>query len=381
MSNSRKRILFVDDEPAFLNGLRRMLHRQEAVWEMTFVHSADEAIQETARQEYDAVVSDIRMPGKDGFDLLKELAASPRTRGIPVVMLTAGRDDDLKCLTLNLGATDLIDKPVHRDDLLARIRSVLRLKSYQDQLREVNTSLESKVAQRTADLKNSHLDFIWRLAKIGEYRDQQTGRHIIRVASYARELARQMGLPDEFVEIIYMTAPLHDIGKIGIPDSILLKHGELTSEETRVMEQHCSIGYHILTTDVAHDHHPGEWPGDGNGTARRTGNPLLDMAASIALAHHERWDGRGYPNGLAGDRIPLEARIVTLADVYDALTSDRPYKRALSEKHTVEVLEGGPGSHFDPQVYAAFERLHHQFQTIRTRLSDRPIHTSLASRT
>jgi putative two-component system response regulator len=286
-------------------------------------------------------------------------------------MLTAGKDEeDLKCLALNFGATDLIDKPVSREDLLARIRSVLRLKSYQDQLREMNVGLETRIAERTAELKRSYTNFIWRLAKIGEYRDEQTGRHIIRVATYSRELARAMQLPDDFVETVYMTAPLHDIGKIGVPDSILLKRGELTSGEVKVMEQHCLIGYQILTAGIDQARQHADWPGEQSTPPQSTGNRSLDIAGSIALAHHERWDGQGYPRGLCGDEIPLEARIVALADVYDALTSARPYKQALSEQKTIEVLEGGPGSHFDPQVYAAFETLTEEFRAIRLRLSD-----------
>ncbi len=370
VSNDKKRILFVDDEASFLNGLRRVLHKQQAVWDMNFVGSADAAIEELHKQSYDAVISDIRMPGKDGFALLKELRQSERTRDIPVVMLTAGREDDLKCLALNLGATDLIDKPVHRDDLLARIRSVLRLKSYQDQLRDLNKDLEHKVIERTNQLQNSQLEFIWRLAKIGEYRDEQTGRHVIRVATYARELAKQMQLPEDFVEMIYMTAPLHDIGKIGVPDSILLKRGELTPEEFKIMQQHCEMGHTILTGDLWNTISTMEWPGPHDPARKITGNRLLDMAGSIAIAHHERWDGQGYPKGLKGEEIPLEARIVALADVYDALTSDRPYKQALSAAKTEEVIEGGPGSHFDPRVYAAFEHLREVFRAIRTRLSD-----------
>ena len=371
MSNTKKRVLFVDDEAGFLSGLRRMLRRQERVWDMTFLQSADAAMEEVGKHDYDAIVSDINMPGKDGFALLKELQTSRHTEDVPVVMLTAGRDDDLKCLALNLGATDLVDKPIHRDDLLARIRSVLRLKSTQDQLKELNASLEQKVAERTQQIKWSRLDIIWRLAKIGEYRDEQTGKHIVRVACYARALADEMHLSDAFIETLYMTAPLHDIGKIGIPDSILLKRAELTPEERCVMEQHCRIGHKILTDAPDNFNTPENWPSCPELTAFKSiQNDLLTMAASIALSHHERWDGQGYPDGLKGDEIPLEARIVALADVYDALTTDRPYKYPMSDSQTVEVIEGGPGSHFDPDVYAAFERLTEPFRAIRTRLSN-----------
>ena len=372
MSNTKKRVLFVDDETSFLSGLRRMLHRQETVWDMTFADSVDAAMEKVGKHDYDAIISDINMPGRDGFALLKELQGSKRTEDIPVVMLTAGRDDDLKCLALNLGATDLVDKPIHRDDLLARIRSVLRLKSTQDELKELNASLEQKVAERTQEIKWSQLDIIWHLAKVGEYRDEQTGQHIARVACYARTLAEEMHLPNEFIETLYMTAPLHDIGKVGIPDSILLKRGELTPEERRVMEQHCRIGHKILTEGPDDLNAPDIWPGGKEVVAfTSTQNKLLTMAASIALSHHERWDGQGYPDGLKGDETPLEARIVALADVYDALTSDRPYKFAMSDSQTCEVLEGGPGSHFDPDVYAAFEKLTEQFRTIRARLSNK----------
>ena len=370
VNSSKKRILFVDDEPNFLSGLRRMLRHQGIVWDMAFVQSVDEAIEETGKHAYDAIICDVRMPERDGFDLLKELAGSERTMGIPVIMLTAGRDDDSKCIALNLGATDLIDKPIQREDLLARIRSVLRLKSSQDDLKELNATLEQKVVMRTEDLKRSHLDIIWRLAQTSEYRDEQTGRHIVRVACYSRIVARQMQLSDDFVETLYMSAPLHDIGKIGTPDRILLKPDKLTPEEHKVMEQHCRIGYEILTKSPEELWGSGNWPGSQPGLSERIGNRFVDMAASIALSHHERWDGQGYPEQLRGEEIPLAARIVALADVYDALASERPYKRAFPEGKTLEIIEGGPESQFDPAVYAAFEELTEQFRAIQTRLAD-----------
>ena len=366
MRNGKKRLLFVDDESACLRAIERMLRGQRRVWEMHFVTGVQQALDAVEGTDFDLIIADIRMPERDGFDLLAELRKTERTRDLPVVMLTGLGDDDLKCLALNQGATDLLTKPILLEDLTARIRSVLRLKSCQDELRQLNDALERKVAERTRELERSHIDILWRLAKAGEYRDEATGEHIARVGCYSRLLAKEMNLPETFVETIFLTAPLHDIGKIGIPDSILLKPGKLTPPERNLMQKHCAIGADILRQEprgmrLLLGRADSETHAPGNGRDNR----LLDMAVSIAMGHHERWDGHGYPARRSGDDIPLEAQIVALADVYDALCSARPYRPAFPERKALAILRAEAKGQFSPRVYHAFENLVKPFRAVR----------------
>jgi putative two-component system response regulator len=366
VKNVKKRLLFVDDEPNCLRSIERMLRGQRQVWEMQFVSGVREALEAVGANDFDVVISDVAMPGRDGFDLLGELRESEKTKDLPVVMLTGLGDDDLKCLALNQGATDLLAKPVSLEDLKARIRSVLRLKSCQDELRQLNDTLQQKVTERTRELENSHIDILWRLAKAGEYRDEATGDHIARVGCYSRLLAKKMNLPETFVETIFLTAPLHDIGKIGIPDSILLKPGKLSPPERNLMQKHCAIGAEILRQEprgqrllmklIGNESYL-PWSGKDN--------RLLDMAVSVAMGHHERWDGRGYPARRAGDDIPVEAQIVALADVYDALCSSRPYRPAFPERKALAIMKTQSKGQFSPRVYHAFENLVKSFRSVR----------------
>lgn len=365
----KKRILFIDDESNFRDSLKRILHRQQQIWEMHYAPSVEEGLRQIAEQPFDAVVSDVSMPGKDGFALLTALQQSEKTSDIPVIILTGNGEHSLKRRALEMGATDLLSKPINSEDLLARLHNVLRLKAYQDALKQQNDTLEQKVRERTAELEESRLDIILRLGKAAEYRDEDTGNHIIRVGCYCRAIAEELQMEHDFIEKIFLTSPLHDIGKIGIPDSILLKRGKLTPEEFKVIETHCRIGQEILQQDPKglkpflelHRNHI---------LAHKMGNPILKMAADIALYHHERWDGSGYPCRIRGTDIPLAARIVALADVYDALRSCRPYKPGFSEEKTLSILQEEKGSHFDPMVYAAFEKVMGQFRAIHEHFSD-----------
>ena len=370
MKNGKKRLLFVDDEPNFLTGLERMLRGQKRVWEMWFVTSVGEALEAVSATDFDVIIADVKMPERDGFDLLTELRESEKTRDLPIVMVTGLGDEDLKCLALNQGATDLLTKPVSLEDLTARIRSVLRLKTYQDELKQLNRVLERKVTERTRELENSHIDIIWRLAKAGEYRDEATGNHTLRVGCYSRLLGKEMKLPEDFVETLFLTAPLHDIGKIGIPDSILLKPGKLSVQERDVMQKHCAIGAEILRREPGPHRLLLKLAGHDS-LLESTGkdNRLLDLAVSIAMGHHERWDGRGYPARRAGEEIPIEAQIVALADVYDALCSDRPYRPAFPEKKALAIMKEDAGCQFAPKVYRAFEKLTKPFRAVRAAFS------------
>ena len=365
------RILFVDDEPHILDSLKRTLHGHRTCWDMVFCACPQKALAQLENESFDLVISDIGMPVIDGLELLRRMQQSPRTREIPVIILTGQAERTLKREALELGATDLLNKPVDAADLVARIRSALRLKGVQDELRVQNENLERKVHERTRQLSQSRLNLIWRLAKASEYRDEDTGNHVVRVGCYSRAIARAMGLDRQFVERLFLTAPLHDIGKIGIPDAILLKPGKLTPDEWTVMQQHCAIGAKILreqskamslfqaSQEAAHEE-------------ESDNDPLIKMAASIALFHHEKWDGSGYPHRTAGEDIPLEARIVAISDVLDALLSERPYKRAFSEDEALSIIAKGVGGHFDPEVHEAFDRALEDIRQIRAEFADEP---------
>lgn len=356
-------LLFVDDEQSFLSAVRRLLRRHMDLWRPLFAQSADQALELTGQHPVDVIISDVMMPGKTGFDLLEALQASPKTRNIPVIILTGALDSRLKRIALDKGATDLLNKPVEYEDLVARLTSALRIKSYQDELLATNQTLEEKVRQRTAQLEYMHQDLIWRLAKAGEFRDEDTGDHVVRVAGFSRVIARALGLPRDEADLIFFTAPLHDLGKIGIPDRILLKKGPLDAAERKLMESHCEIGASILL-ERPKGRKSIFTPGDMDETRFIRDDKIRQTAARIAMSHHERWDGTGYPNGLKGDKIPIQGRIVAVADVFDALCARRSYKKAYSPGRAWQMIEEESGTHFDPRVLAAATPLMNEFRQI-----------------
>lgn len=358
------RILFVDDERNILEAFRRALRTQVHTWTMTFLDSPGEALQYLAEHPVDTIVTDIQMPGIDGFELIRQVREELGLREIPIIVVTGLGDTSLKRRALDLGATDLLSKPVDREDLIARLQSALQLKTQQDELKAYSEGLERLVAERTRELADSRLDILWRLGKAAEYRDEDTGQHILRVSLYCRRLAEGLGLDGESTERIFLTSPLHDVGKIAIPDAILLKRGRLDDDEWMIMRTHCEAGARILCDDSQGMKLYREMQGRA-GSSRREALPLLQTAATIALSHHERWDGSGYPRGLSGEAIPLEGRIVALADVYDALSSRRPYKPPVAEADVLAILKAGAGTHFDPNVHATFEELVEAFREIR----------------
>ncbi|MEP0765699.1 MAG: response regulator [Fimbriimonadia bacterium] len=373
------RILFVDDERHFLDGLRRTLWVNAPDLELEFANSVDDAIAKILANPPDAIVTDVRMPGRDGLELLAWINGQESLGCIPTAVLTGSEETDLKRRALDMGATDLLTKPVNPEDLRARLRSMLRLKQYEDELRSLNAELEERVAQRTIQLEKARLDVIWRLAKAGEFRDAQTGNHVIRVALASRAIALTLGLAERFARLLALAAPLHDIGKIGIPDSILLKPGKLTPEERKVMEEHTLIGAKILEPSPANTAWFSQYiaPGTQLGNDGEA-NEFLVMASSLALSHHEKWDGTGYPRGLAGEDIPMEARILAVCDVWDALLSERPYKSALCESEALNIMRAERGTHFDPKVYDAFEQSLHMLREIRAGFGDDPGGNALA---
>jgi putative two-component system response regulator len=367
----RQRILFVDDEKNFLEGIRLMLRGERKLWDMDFAEGAQAALQFTKEKEYDCIISDVSMPIMTGLDLLEILRQDNRTVNTPVVILTGNAEADLKRRALDLGATDLLNKPVTQEDLLARIRSVLVLKGYQDELKNYSATLEDKVRERTRDLERARRDIILRLAKAGEMRDEETGQHVVRVACFSRALSVAMNLHPDTVETIFFTSPLHDIGKIGVPDSILLKNGKLLNEERAIIEKHCEIGANILLEEPKGLNAFLELSGLSTiGSEVAMGGELQSIAAEIALSHHEKWDGTGYPRKLKEESIPISARIVAVADVYDALRSQRPYKPAYSHEQTLEIMTPMRALHFAPDVFDTFIRIQDEFLYIKDKYSD-----------
>lgn len=369
-SGAKSKILFVDDETQITETLSLALTRRSKEYEIVGASSVEEAMQRLSSDSFDVVVTDVQMPGKSGFDLLQEIRTNERLKTLPVIVITGMGDQEMKRQAIDSGADDLLAKPVSVSDLVARLKSALRIKRYQDELRHQNENLEQVVASRTAQLEMARVELLWRLGVAGEFRDNETGNHVLRVGYFARELSRALGLDDDFSETVFLAAPLHDIGKIGIPDSILLKPGKLTDEEWVTMRRHTEFGAQILRSRFV-DPRAVLDEGHEPGTLSQTvSDGLMLTAANIALNHHERWDGSGYPNGIAGDEIPIEARLTTIADVYDALSSVRPYKPAFPEEKVLSIMREGVGTQFDPTVFDAFERSLDVFRSIQRSLRD-----------
>ena len=366
---SKRKILFVDDEVRVLDGLRRLLRGERGNWEMTFVDGVQRALEVLEEEDHDAVVSDYNMPSRNGLDLLKSIRNNPKTEDIPVVILTGNGEPEMKRLALDDGATDLLNKPVDKDDLLARLRSALRLKDYMDEIKQHRNLLELRVRERTAELEYSRAEVIWRLGKAGEFRDSDTGFHVVRVGLYARTLAEAMKLEPAHCEEIFLSAPLHDIGKIGIPDRILLKPGKLDPDEWEIMKTHATIGGQILRAKPIAQEHSRTLSVLAH-IDDLSKNPFAEVGAVIAENHHENWDGSGYPCGRAGDQIPVSARITSVADVYDALCSKRPYKPAFKEEEVLRMMRQAAGNKFDPAVCDAFEDSLDEFREIRANFRD-----------
>lgn len=373
-------IIFVDDEQRVLDALRRSLCPQTAEWDLRFFSDSSEAWQHAQHERVDVLVTDLAMPGLSGFDLISKLLNNPNTNDVGTIVLTGHGEPETKRQALRIGATDLLNKPVILEDMLVRVRNVLRLKQSTDALKSQNAALDRRVNERTRQLQRSRLEIIWRLGRAAEFRDSDTGLHVARVARFSQLIAEVMGLSATFVKTLYLAAPLHDVGKIGIPDAILLKPGRLTPDERRVMEEHCRIGAHILGDAMQ------ETPWDRIHTSERGVNDsdqVLEVALEIAMSHHEHWDGNGYPCGLVGDAIPLSGRIVAIADVYDALTTERVYKAAFTSDVAFQMIADAAGRQFDPRVFAAFVKAHPDMEASRRLLTDRPnveVETELLSR-
>ena len=311
----------------------------------------------------DLVLLDIMMPGLDGYEVCRRLKATAATRDIPVIFLTARSDPDDERMGLALGAVDYITKPISPPILLARVNTHLALKATADFLRDKSAYLEREVALRTLEVQAIQDVTIMAMTSLAETRDNETGNHIRRIQLYVKALAERLRnhprfeavLNERMIELLYKSAPLHDIGKIGIPDSILLKPGKLTVEEFEVMKTHTTLGRKAIED-----------------AERRLGMRVafLSVSKEIAYSHQEKWDGSGYPQGLAGDQIPVSARLMAVADVYDALINKRVYKAAFSHDQTCSTIVKGKGTHFDPDMVDAFVSIAEDFRSIALKYPD-----------
>ena len=349
------KIMIVDDEIANVLVARKLLERAgyasfetttDATAAMNMVHACNP----------DVLLLDINMPKLNGVQILSQVRETTRFRHLPVLILTANSDAEIKLKCLELGATDFLVKPVDPMELAPRVRNALLSKSYQDQLQKHADDLEELVRERTKELEMSRREVIYCLARAAEMRDNDTGNHVIRVGRYAGIIASNLGLPDWFCGDIELAAQLHDVGKIAIPDAILLRPGKLEPEEFEIIQSHVKFGHQIIRPYKSNEASTMRSHVNTGAEMLRDGTSLMRLAASIAQTHHERWDGTGYPIGLAGEDIPLEGRITSVADVYDALSSERPYKKALPRAKCFEILEEGRGNHFDSNVLDAFFR-------------------------
>lgn len=338
-NNKHYTILLVDDTPENIALLNATLRDEYTIKVAT---RGKKAIEIARTMPVDIILLDVMMPEMDGFETCRRLKEDPMTRRIPVIFVTARGDVEDESIGFACGGVDYITKPVRYPVVRSRIRTHLAL---YDQER----MLERLVQERTAELADTRMEILQRLGRAAEYRDNETGRHVIRISRYCQLLATAYGLPEEEVELLKSVSPMHDIGKIGIPDHVLLKNGRLDDEERRIIQQHCVIGHQII----------GEHP-----------SRLLSSSAIVALTHHERWDGNGYPSGLRGEEIPLFSRILSLTDVFDALTSRRPYKEPWPMQEAVAEINACSDSYFDPGVVRAFQGCISSFEEVLKMYAD-----------
>jgi putative two-component system response regulator len=339
------RILVVDDEPIIARLVAQRL--QQRGYACATALGAQEALEKITADGFELVISDINMPGMSGIDLLSRVHKTHP--GTAFIMLTGVDDHATAVRSLELGAYGYIIKPFEANELFINVSNALRRRELELERDRYEERLERDVRERTAEIRDTQEQIIMRLVAASGFRDEETGEHIRRMGEYAAVLARAAGWDARAAEEIRLAAPMHDIGKMGVADTILKKPGRLTAEEFERMKEHTAIGARIL---------------EGSGIA------LLELAREIALNHHEKWGGGGYPAGLGGEAIPLSARIVAVCDVYDALINDRVYRKALPEAETLAIMNEGRGGHFDPRVFDLFLERLPEFRAIRERFRD-----------
>ena len=345
------RIVIIDDQAISRKLLDKLVGTIEQSAEVRSFADPVEALAWIEQNTPDLVLTDYKMPNLDGISFTRLFRQMPYCADVPLVMVTCIEDREVRYQALEAGATDFLTKPVDQVECRARCRNLLTMRHQQQIIKDRNRWLELRVRDATNAIRTRERETLIRLAKAGEYRDEETGNHVLRMARYSRLIAEELGLSAEETKVIEIAAPMHDIGKIGIPDAILLKPGKHTAEEFAIMKRHTLIGYDIL---------------------KESPSKYLQMGATIAVGHHERFDGSGYPYGLRGEEIPLCARIVAVADVFDALTSVRPYKHAWPVQDAVAYLRKQRGLHFDPNCVDRFLARFHRIMDIYRDLPDEP---------
>ncbi|MEI6207861.1 MAG: HD domain-containing phosphohydrolase [Desulfuromonadales bacterium] len=347
-------ILVVDDIASNLRLMEAIL--TPLGYKVFLAHDGMEALEAVKENTMDLILLDAMMPRMDGFETARRLKSDEDTQIIPIVMVTDLSRVEDKVKALEAGVDDLLTKPVDKSEVRSRVASLLKVKAYNDQMRNYQKDLEAELAARTHQLREafekiklSSLDTIYRLSKAAEYKDEDTGAHIVRMSNYSAVIARKMGLTERAAESLLYAAPLHDIGKIGIPDKVLLKSAKLDPEEWDIMKKHPVMGAKIL---------------------EKADTVFIRLGEIIAMTHHEKWDGSGYPKGLKGKEIPLVGRIVAIADVFDALTSKRPYKQPFPIEKALAIIREDSGSHFDPAVVDAFFACKEEILSIKEKFSE-----------
>jgi putative two-component system response regulator len=337
-------ILLIDDLEVNVVLLERMLRGAGYLF-IDSTTDPEKVCELHRKNSYDLIILDLQMPVMDGFEVMEGLKEVEQYGYLPVLVITAQPDHKLRAL--KAGAKDFISKPFELVEVLARVSNMLEVRLLNKELHNYNGVLEQRVQERTADLQEGYLETIFAMTRAAEQKDLGTGAHVQRISYYCRELAGLIGMDQEFVDKIFFASPMHDIGKIGIPDHILLKPSGFLQDEWQVMRRHTLMGAKILGSSKS---------------------PYLKMGAEIGLNHHERWNGGGYPNGILGEDIPLSARIMSICDIYDALRSKRSYKPAFEHKKTVDIITRGDArtqsEHFDPVVFAAFKQNSQVFRDI-----------------
>ncbi len=342
------KVVVVDDTPLNLVLMGKLVDRLPGTQAHTFERPI-EALTWCLENEADLIIVDYMMPAMDGVEFIRRIRANRRADDLPILMVTASHERSVRYEALECGANDFLTKPIDGHEFEPRVRNMLKLREAHLATRQRAETLAEEVRKATAEIVDRERETITRLSRAAEFRDPETGAHIQRMSHYSALIAERLGHGQAFAQDLLMAAPMHDVGKLGIPDTILLKPGRLTTDEFEVMKRHPQIGYDIL---------------------KESSSSILRLGATIALTHHEKFDGSGYPRGLAGDSIPLEGRIVAVADVFDALTSERPYKPAWPLARAIGLLREGRGSHFDPNCVDVFLQSWDEVQLIRQRFQD-----------